>query len=118
MIGMRLLCALSLFCGSLFAADVSGKWEAQVDTSAGAGSPSFVFKQDGEKIMGNYSGALGQAELKGTLKGEAIEFTFEVSPQGDKVKVIYKGTLKSATTMAGTLVVEGLGDGTWTATKQ
>ncbi len=114
---MRILLALSLLTSSLFAADVSGKWEAQVDTSAGAGSPSFVLKQDGEKLSGSYSGALGQAQLAGTVKGEAIEFTFEVSPQGDKVKVIYKGTIKSATAMAGTLVVEGLGDGTWTATK-
>ena len=114
---MRLILALSLLTGSLFAADVSGNWDAQVDTSAGAGSPSFVLKQDGEKLSGTYSGALGQAQLTGTVKGEAIEFSFEVSPQGDKVKVIYKGTIKSATSMAGSMAIQGLGDGTWTATK-
>ena len=114
---MRLFLALSLLTTSLFAADISGSWEAQVETTAGAGSPSFVFKQNGEKLTGSYSGALGQAELTGTVKGDAIEFVFEVSPQGDKVKVIYKGTIKSPTAMAGSLAVEGLGEGSWTATK-
>ena len=87
---MRTVLALSLFVGSLFAADISGSWEAQVETSAGSGAPSFVFKQAGEKLTGSYSGALGQAELTGTVKGDAIEFRFDVSPQGDKVKVIYQ----------------------------
>lgn len=114
---MRLILALSLVTASLFAADVSGSWEAQVETTAGSGSPSFVFKQEGEKLTGSYSGALGQAQLTGTVKGDSIEFTFEVSPQGDKVKVIYKGTLKNATSMGGTMAVESLGEGTWTATK-
>ena len=115
---MRIVLALSLFVSALFAADVSGSWEAQVETTAGSGSPSFVLKQAGDKVTGSYSGALGQAELTGTVKGEAIEFTFMVSPQGDKVKVVYKGTIKSAASMAGTLVVESLGEGTWTATKR
>ena len=104
--------------GMLFATDVSGAWKAQVETFAGSGSPSFVFKQAGEKLTGSYSGALGQAELSGTVKGKAIEFSFDVSPQGGKVKVVYNGTIKSGASMAGSLVVESLGEGTWTATKR
>ena len=115
---MRTVLALSLFASSLFAADVSGSWEAQVETSAGSGAPSFVFKQAGEKLTGSYSGALGQAELTGTVKGDAIEFSFDVAPQGDKVTVVYKGTIKSSTSMAGSLAVPSLGEGTWTATKR
>lgn len=118
---MRILLTLSLLVSSLWAADVTGNWEAQVETSAGAGSPSFVFKQEGEKLTGSYAGALGEAKLTGTVKGDAIEFSFDVSPQGDKVKVVYKGTIKngkSGTAMSGTMVVESLGEGTWTATKR
>ena len=114
---MRTVLALSLFVTSLFAADISGSWEAQVETSAGSGSPSFVFKQEREKLTGSYSGALGQAQLTGSVKGDAVEFSFDVSPQGDKVKVVYKGTIKSPKSMAGSLVVESLAEGTWTATK-
>jgi hypothetical protein len=114
---MRTLLALSVFLGSLMAADVSGNWQAQAETSAGSGSPSFVFKQDGEKLTGTYSGALGDAQLTGTVKGDAIEFSFEVSPQGDKIKVSYQGTIKGPKAMAGRLNIPGLGEGTWTATK-
>jgi hypothetical protein len=60
---------------------------------------------------------LGEAPIAGAVKGDAVEFTFEVSPGGEKVKVTYKGTVKSATNMAGKLNIEGLGEGTWTATK-
>lgn len=103
---------------SLFAADISGTWEAAVETGAGSGNPTFVFKQDGEKLTGTYSGALGEAKLVGIVKGDTIEFMFEVAPQGDKVQVNYKGKVKSATEMAGTLVIPSLGEGTWTAKKR
>ena len=116
--GMRTAFALSLFVCSLWGADVSGSWDAQVETSGGSGAPSFVLKQEGEKLTGSYSGALGQAQLTGTVKGDAIEFSFEVSPAGDKAKVIYKGTIKSPASMGGTVAIEGLGEGTWTATKR
>ena len=110
--------ALSLLLSSLWGADVTGNWDAQVETSAGGGSPSFVLKQEGEKLTGSYAGALGEAKVTGTVKGDAIEFSFEVSPQGEKVMVVYKGTVKGPKAMAGTVVIENFGDGTWTAVKR
>ena len=115
---MRLLLVMAIFVNALLGADVSGKWDAQVDTNAGAGTPSFVLNQDGEKVTGSYTGALGEATVEGTVKGQTVEFSFHVSPAGEKVKVTYKGTVKSATAMGGTLTIEGLGEGTWTATKR
>ena len=47
----------------LLAEDISGNWEFNVETAAGSGSPSFVFKQDGEKITGTYSGLVRQGRL-------------------------------------------------------
>ncbi len=111
-----LLC-LSLL-SSLLAADVTGHWQAQVETDQGSGSPTFAFRQSGETLTGDYAGALGEAKLTGTVKGDAIEFSFEVSPGGEKLKVIYQGTIKSPTSMAGKLSIPGLGAGTFTATKK
>jgi hypothetical protein len=116
--GMRLMILVGFLAGSLAAADISGNWEAKVETTAGSGTPSFVLKQEGEKLTGNYTGALGQAPLTGTVKGDAVEFSFEVSPGGEKVKVVYKGTVKSPTSMGGSMSIETVGDGTWTATKR
>ena len=59
--------------------DVTGKWTFTVETSAGSGTPTVTLKQDGEKLTGTYSGALGEAKLTGSVKGDAIEFSFEPS---------------------------------------
>src|SRR3989442_10966580 len=87
-----------LFAAATLAADISGTWEFTVETSQGSGSPSFTFKQDGEKLTGTYSGLLGKAELSGTVKGNQVEFSFEAPNAG---KVTYKGTLEGATRMKG-----------------
>src|SRR5262252_7484570 len=56
--------------------DVTGAWAFTIMSEAGTGTPTVTFKQDGEKITGHYSSMLvGEADLTGTVKGQAIEFT-------------------------------------------
>ena len=102
----------------LAAADLTGKWNAAVETEAGSGSPTFTFKQSGESLTGTYSGQLGEAPITGTVKGDAVEFSFKVSPQGDAITVTYKGKLTGDTVIKGSVDLGGLGTGTFTATKQ
>ena len=97
--------------------DVTGKWAFNVETSAGAGTPSMTFKQDGEKLTGHYTGQLGESDLTGTVKGADISFTFTIDAQGTMIKATYTGTA-DATSMKGKLALEGLGEGTFTAKKQ
>ena len=97
--------------------DVTGKWAFNVETSAGAGAPTFTFKQDGEKLTGHYAGTFGEADLTGTVKGADITFSFTVDAQGNSLKETYTGTVDKDT-MKGKLVIEGLGEGTFTAKKQ
>ena len=97
-------------------ADVSGAWALTVETDAGSGSPSFTFKQDGEKLTGHYKGALGEADLTGTVKGDKIEFSFKVSGQVEGV-ITYTGTTDGKT-MKGKVSLAGLGEGTFTGKKQ
>jgi CHASE2 domain-containing sensor protein len=97
--------------------DVTGKWAFNVETSAGAGAPTFTFKQDGEKLTGHYTGTFGEADLTGTVKGADITFSFNVDAQGTAIKEVYTGTVDKDT-MKGKLVIEGFGEGTFTAKKQ
>jgi len=113
-----ILLALWLFSATAFALDISGKWEFTVQLDAGSGSPSFVFKQAGEKLTGTYNGLLGSSELTGTVKGQSIEFSFEATFQDQKGKVTYKGSIESDTRMKGEVDYAGLGKGTWTAVKK
>ena len=112
----RLSFALLLTAATIFAADVTGKWNATVETDAGTGSPKFVFVQTGEALTGTYEGMLGEAKLTGTVKGDAIEFSFTASAQGENVKVNYKGTV-TGNKMKGKVDLGSLASGTFTAEK-
>ncbi len=106
----------ALLLPAALAADISGAWEFAVETSQGSGSPSFEFKQNGEKLTGTYTGMFGKAPLTGTVKGEQVEFSFEVSDVDGKIR--YKGTLEGATRMKGEVELGDVGKGTFTAKKK
>ena len=74
-------------CAPLLAVDhdISGAWEFNVETAAGSGSPSFVFTQAGEKLTGTYSGLFGKADLTGTVKGDQIDFKFNLTGKALKL---------------------------------
>jgi hypothetical protein len=97
--------------------DVTGKWAFNVETAAGAGAPTFTFKQDGEKLTGHYTGTFGESDVTGTVKGAEIMITFTVDAQGTAIKETYTGTVDKDT-MKGKIVIEGVGEGTFTAKKQ
>lgn len=117
---MILVLALATLRGAAQApkVDVTGKWAFNVETTAGAGTPTMTFKQDGEKLTGHYSGQLGESDLTGTVKGVDISFSFTVDAQGTTIKATYSGTVENKDSLKGQVVLEGLGDGTFTAKRQ
>jgi len=114
---MRALIAICLMSMTAWAADVTGKWTFNVVLDAGSGSPTFVFKQTGEKLTGTYTGTLGSAELTGTVKGDVIEFWFQASAGDQTGKVVYTGKIEAPDKMKGDVDYAGLGKGTWTGKK-
>lgn len=97
--------------------DVTGEWNFTVTTDQGGGNPTFTFKQEGEKLTGKYTGTFGSADLTGTVKGNAIQFTFTADIQGQQAPITYKGTVEK-NTMKGTLDIAGMATGTFTGTKK
>jgi hypothetical protein len=99
--------------------DLTGKWTFQVETSAGPGTPTVTFKQDGDKVTGHYSSAtLGEADFTGSVKGPDVTFAFAVDVQGMKLDVTYAGTIESKDAMKGKVNISLIGDGTFTARRQ
>jgi hypothetical protein len=96
---------------------ISGVWNATVETPQGTGNPVFTFKQEGEKITGNYKGTFGEAPLTGSLKGSDITFSFKVNMQGQDVGLTYTGKV-DGNNMKGKVTLGELGEATWTAKKQ
>jgi hypothetical protein len=99
------------------ATNVTGDWAFNVQTDQGGGTPTLTFKQDGEKLTGKYVGQLGNADLTGTVKGNAIHFTFTLDVQGQQAPVTYDGTVEK-NTMKGKMDIAGMVNGTFTATKK
>jgi hypothetical protein len=99
--------------------DVTGAWAFEVQTEAGTGTPTVTFKQDGEKLTGHYSSAfLGEAELAGSIKGSAIEFSVSASVQGNAVTLTFAGTVDDASSMKGKVSFAGMGEGTFTGKRK
>ena len=97
--------------------NVTGEWAFTVTTDQGSGTPSMTFKQDGEKLTGTYNGQFGTADLTGTVKGNAIQFSFTIDVQGQQAPATYKGTVEK-NAMKGTMDIGGMVSGTFTATKK
>jgi hypothetical protein len=99
-------------------ADVAGAWALTVETAQGTGSPSVTFKQDGEKLTGMYSSQVfGEQKVTGTIKGNAITFSFTGSVEGTTMTVTYSGTVDKDT-MKGKVVIGDLGEATFTGKKK
>jgi hypothetical protein len=99
-------------------ANITGDWDFAVETSQGSGSPSFTFKQDGEKLTGTYKGQFGEAPLTGTVKGADIKFAIKVNAQGQDLTIAYTGKIESKDSMKGTAALGELGEATWTAKRK
>jgi hypothetical protein len=81
-----------LLAVSSFAADISGKWTAEVQGRQGAMTTTFVFKAEGEKLTGTVSGRGGDIAISdGTIKGDDLAFDVTMNFNGNEMKMAYKG---------------------------
>src|SRR5262245_35483975 len=103
------------------ATDISGTWIFSISRD---GVPktvdvTFVIKQEGEKLSGDYSGPTGEYPITGTVKGNMLAMSYEVANKST-MTVKLTGTIESPTRMTGT--IEYIGGGApsreWTATKK
>jgi len=89
-----LLMAMSL---AAMAADVSGKWTAQVPGRGGQmADVTFTFKAAGDSLTGSMTGFQG-AEVPisdGKVTGDNISFTTTIERGGNTFKQNYTGTVK------------------------
>jgi hypothetical protein len=97
---------------SAMAADVTGKWVAQVaGRQGGTQEVTFNLKMEGGKLTGTMTtGQREQAIADGQVSGDAISFVVVQSRGGMDTKNIYKGTV-SGTEMKLTRTREGGGGG-------
>ena len=76
-----------------WAADVDGKWTAQVPGRGGqTRETTFTFKAEGEKLTGTVSVMQGDTPISdGKISGDEISFTLKLNFQGNEITFLYKG---------------------------
>jgi hypothetical protein len=91
------VCAMVLLAlAPAWAADVAGKWIAQVPGPQGNTEITLVFKVDGEKLTGtlNNPQAPGDVEInEGKISGDEISFSLMRNIGGTDTKVVWKGKI-------------------------
>src|ERR1041385_8246638 len=76
-----------------WAADVTGKWTAQVPGRGGeTREATFTFKADGDQLTGTVTTPRGENPIsEGKVNGDEISFSQDLEFNGNKVKLLYKG---------------------------
>lgn len=78
--------------GSVWAADVTGKWVAQVEGRQGTTENTFNFKVDGTTLTGTMATSRGESEIsEGKVEGDEISFVIVRSMGENEMKLLYKG---------------------------
>jgi hypothetical protein len=82
-----------LFAITAFAADVTGKWSAEVPGRDGqTRTQTFNLKADGDKLTGTVSGMGGEREItNGKVSGDTITFDVKFEAQGNSRTMNYTG---------------------------
>ncbi len=89
--------ALTVLAGAALAADITGKWTAQMaGRDGGEGfTLTYTFKQDGAKLTGTVQGPMGDPmEIKdGKVEGDKLSFTMSFEGPNGAMKINNEGTI-------------------------
>ncbi len=93
---LALAAALALFTNLALAADVTGKWVAEVQGRDGqTRTQTYNLKADGSKLTGTISmGQMGEREISnGKVEGDNVSFDVNVEFNGNSMTWKYTGTV-------------------------
>ena len=99
------------------AVDITGSWEMTVESPQGTMVITANFKQDGEVLTGTHVSEMGEAPLKGTVKGADVEYTLTLDMGGQQMSIVHKATV-DGDTMKGSADIEGMGAIAFTAKRK
>jgi autotransporter translocation and assembly factor TamB len=90
------------------AVDITGSWEMTVESPQGTMVITANFKQEGETLTGTHISEMGEAPLKGTVKGADVEYTLTLDMGGQQMSIVHKAKV-DGDTMKGSADIEGMG---------
>jgi hypothetical protein len=112
LLGTSLLLGLSAFTANAgrFLADLTGTWEVSVQTPDQAVSSTLTVEQKGDSISGVLASEIGQANVRGVVKGDTVNFSFGLDMGGQAIDIAATALLTDKDNMAGSMDVSGMGN--------
>ena len=106
---------IALLISSAFGqTSVAGDWDGSFNTPGGARPFKIVLTVDGEKLTGTAKRSSGDVPITGTIKGDAISFSYTINYGGNDLTLIYSGKV-AGDSMSGTVSFGGNAEETWSA---
>jgi len=97
--------------------DITGTWEMTVETPQGQMVITANYKQEGEALTGTHVSEMGEAPLKGAVKGADIEYTITLDMGGQQVSIVHKAKV-DGDTITGSAIVGDMGAIAFTAKRK
>jgi len=97
--------------------DITGTWEMTVESPQGTMNITIEYKQEGETLTGKHVSEMGEAPLKGTVKGNEIVYTLTMDMGGQQFSIVHKGKV-DGDTITGTAELGEMGTMNWTAKRK
>jgi hypothetical protein len=97
-------------------ADITGKWDVNVNTAQGPMPSTMVLKKDGGKILGTLTGQLGEIPVEAAVKEKTVAIYGTVQTGSSSIDFALEGTV-DGNTMKGSVSYGGGVQGDWAATR-
>jgi L-seryl-tRNA(Ser) seleniumtransferase len=76
------------------AADLTGRWEVQIQYAAGSSTHTVHLSQDGNQVAGSHQGDFVWRNITGSIDGDSVNLSSSLSEQrGDSVNYRFTGTI-------------------------
>jgi hypothetical protein len=112
LLATTLFVGLSAFTANAdrFLADLTGTWNVSVQTPDQSVASTLVVEQKGDSITGVLSSEIGQANVRGAVKGDTVNFSFGLDMGGQAIDIAATALLTDADNMSGSMDVAGMGN--------
>jgi hypothetical protein len=97
--------------------DITGTWEMTVESPQGQMVITANYKQEGEALTGTHVSEMGEAPLKGTVKGADIEYTLTLDMGGQQMSILHKAKV-DGDTITGSAIIGEMGTIAFTAKRK
>ena len=111
---LNLALAMVTLTAAASAQSIAGEWDAAMNTPGGVRNFKIVFEVHGDSLSGTVRRAAGDVPLRGTVKGNAVKFSYTVNYNGNDLTLTMTATV-DGDAMKGTVDFAGAGEDEFSA---